>query len=482
MPGPRSLFRALTIASLLFPPVAALAQARDVKQIYTQLCAGCHGANFQGGSAPSLVSGQWKHGGDDASVTASILQGRPEGGMPPFAGAISPGETRALVIYLREQAARTKPAPKPAAPAATDGTTASAAAKIFRVETVSDGVSTPWSMTWLPDGRLLVTEKRGRLRIIENGRLLPEPVKGIPAVDSGGQGGLLDIALHPDYAKNGWIYLAFSDAKKDADGRNISMTAIVRGRLDAGVWVDEETIFRAPLDLYRPAGGPHFGCRIVFDGKDHVFFGIGERGEQKHAQDRTRPNGKIHRLNDDGTVPADNPFLEVPGALPSLWTWGNRNPQGLAMDPRTGVLWETEHGPRGGDELNVIRRGANYGWPVITYGMNYNGTPITAITAKEGMEQPVIHWTPSIAVCGINFYTGDVFPQWKGNLFVTALAKEELRRVVIDGENVVSQEVILSKNGRLRHVAQGPDGFLYLAVNNPDKIVRLVPADAAKPE
>ena len=333
-----------------------------------------------------------------------------------------------------------------------------------------------WSIAFLPGDRILVTEKTGSLRVIEKGRLLPKAITGTPAVRDAGQGGLLEVAVHPDYAKNGWIYLAYSDPAKDADGKEVSLTKIVRGRLKDGAWVDEQKIWQAPLEFYRPGGGVHFGCRIAFDGAGYLYFSHGERGRGPDAQDLQRPNGKIHRIHDDGRIPADNPFVHTPGAFPSIWSYGNRNPQGLDFDPRTGILWESEHGPRGGDELNIIRGGRNYGWPVITYGMNYDGTPITAETTREGMEQPITYWVPSIAVCGIDFYEGTLFPKWTGNLFVSSLAQQELRRVVIDGEKVVSQEVILKDIGRLRDVQCAPDGSIYVAVNDPGTIIRLVPA------
>jgi glucose/arabinose dehydrogenase len=214
----------------------------------------------------------------------------------------------------------------------------------------------------------------------------------------------------------------------------------------------------------------------VFDHDQHLFFSIGERGVQEHAQDLTRPNGKIHRLMDDGEVPPDNPFAAKDGACRSIWSYGHRNPQGLVLDSATGRLWETEHGPRGGDELNLIRKAANYGWPRITYGINYNGTPITDRTEMPGMEQPLIHWTPSIAVCSLDLYRGDKFPRWRDNLFATALAQEELRRLVVAGDRVVEQEVLFKGIGRVRDVVAAPDGLIYVVLNKPDRLVRLVPA------
>jgi glucose/arabinose dehydrogenase len=285
-------------------------------------------------------------------------------------------------------------------------------------------------------------------------------------------GGLMDVALHPDFAKNGWIYLSYSDPGVT---KGASMTAIVRGRVHGSKWVDQETLYKAPPELYWD-DNTHFGSRFLFDREGHLFYSIGDRGHQDDAQDLSLPNGKIHRIHDDGRIPKDNPFVGRPGALPSIWSYGNRNPQGLAWHPVTGELWSSEHGPRGGDELNRIEPGRNYGWPVITYGMNYDGTPITDKTEQDGMEQPVMQWTPSIAVCAIVFYTGDRFPGWKTDLFVTALGGQALRRLVIEGKRVVHEEVLFKGLGRVRDVVNGPDGTLYVVLNDPGRIVRMVPA------
>lgn len=343
----------------------------------------------------------------------------------------------------------------------------------FQVEVVAEGLTNPWGMVQLPDGRLLVTEKRGDLRVIESGKLLDAKVAGIPAVFAKGQGGLLDVELHPDYAKNGWIYLAFSDVKD-----NKGLTKIIRGRLKDMAFVDQETIFEVPLEEYT-GGGVHFGCRMEFDGKGYLFFSIGDRGDMKNAQMLTNVKGKIHRIRDDGGVPEDNPFFKEPGAARTIWSYGNRNAQGLKIHPVTGDLWEVEHGPRGGDELNLIEKGKNYGWPIITYGINYNGTPITDKTEAPGMEQPVIQWTPSIAVGGLDFYNGKLFPKWKNNMFATALAHQKLVRIEIGDDNKVkSQEIMLEKSGRIRDVRCLADGSIYLIYDEPGKIVRLVPASS----
>jgi glucose/arabinose dehydrogenase len=287
---------------------------------------------------------------------------------------------------------------------------------------------------------------------------------------------LLVVQAHPDYRNNGWIYLAFSDPREA--GSSETMTAVVRGRIRDGRWVDEEEIYRAPREFYRNSA-VHFGIRLVF-AEGYLFFGIGDRGAQNQAQDLGRPNGKIHRIHDDGRVPSDNPFVNTPGALPTIWSYGHRNPQGIVARPGTSgdgfEMWETEHGPRGGDELNLVKRGLNYGWPVVTYGINYNGTPITPDTEREGLESPVIHWTPSIAVCGLEVYMGDKFPGWSGDLLVGALRQEEVRRVKLDGARVVEQEVLFRGLGRVRTVQMGPDGYVYVGLENPGRVVRLVPA------
>lgn len=345
----------------------------------------------------------------------------------------------------------------------------------FRIETLADGLQSPWGMVKLPDGRFLVTERPGRLRVIENGRLLDAPVEGLPEIRDGGQGGLLDIRLHPDYAKNGWIYLAFS--KPFPKG---ALTSVIRGRLKGNRLTDVETVFDPPEEE-ASGGGNHFGCRIVFDGKGFMFFSIGDRGDvttpANQAQRLDNVKGKVHRLRDDGSIPQDNPFVGKSGARPSIWSWGNRNPQGLAIQPGTGLLWETEHGPRGGDELNIIRRGENYGWPVVTHGINYSGKPISERTSAPGMREPVRQWTPSPAVCGMAFYTGNGFPRWQNNLFVSALAHTKIFRLELDGETVKAQEELLGGSGRVRDIRCFDDGYLYVIYDSPGRIVRLVPAD-----
>ena len=446
---------------------------RDVTQFYALNCANCHGKNLEGGQAASLLDDEWKHGSDDASLARSISEGFPTNGMPAWKGTLDEAEVRAMVVFIREKATQAKRGQLVFAKPVSNEPVKSRQ-HTFRLVSVTEQVKTPWGMAFLPDGRMLVTEKQGQLRIVAKNGVVSEPVAGTPQVWSRSQGGLLDVALSPGFASNGWIYLSFSHPLRNPTN-GPAMTSIVRGRIQENRWVDEQVIYRAQPDQYKSAG-VHFGSRLVFDGAGNLFFTIGERGSKEDAQDLTRPNGKVHRVKEDGSIPADNPFLQVSNAVPSLWTYGNRNPQGLARNPVNGDLWAVEHGPRGGDELNLIRRGLNYGWPVITYGMDYNGSPISALTAKEGMEQPVTYWTPSIAVCDLEFYTGKAFPGWRGDLFATALAQQELRRIVLDGQRVKEQEVLFKDIGRVRAVITGPDGCLYVALNQPDKIVRVEPA------
>lgn len=446
-----------------------------VNQNYTQFCAACHGANMEGAQAPSMLDDVWVHGGDDESLAKAIRNGFPEKGMPAWSAALPEEDVRAMVIYIREQREKFKKGqltiPKPA-----ESVTVKSQLHDYQLKTWVEGLNDPWSMTFLPDRRALVTEKRGRLYVIENGKL-SEPISGLPAVDTASQAGLYDVVPHPDFARNGWIYLSFSDPQTNAAGRAVSLTRIIRGKLKEGALVEQQTIFQGAVDIYPNAGGVHFGGRIAFDKAGYLYFTIGERGTGPNAQNLGVPMGKIHRVHDDGRIPADNPFVKDTKAVPSIWSYGHRNPQGLAVHPVTGAIYNAEHGPRGGDEINFVRGGRNYGWPIITYGMDYNGTPMpTAVgTAKEGMEQPMTYWVPSIAPCGINFYTGDLFPKWKNNLFVASLAVQELHRLEIQGDKVVAQEVVFKDLGRIRYVANGPDGALYVLL--PNRVARIAPAE-----
>jgi len=341
----------------------------------------------------------------------------------------------------------------------------------FRVVELVRGLEQPWALAFLPDGRMLVTEKVGRLRIIAGGKLDPQPVAGLPEVAVHGQGGLLDVALHPKFADNGLVYLSYTARGEDGFG-----TEVARGRLSGHRLENLQVLFRQSPKGSR---GQHFGSRLVFDRQGYLYITLGDRGEMARAQRPDDHAGSVIRLHDDGRVPADNPFVGKPGWKPEKYTLGNRNQQGAALHPQTGVLWTHEHGPQGGDEVNVIRAGANYGWPVITYGVNYGiGTRIGEGTAKAGMAQPIHKWVPSIAPSGMAFYTGDRFPQWRGNLFVGALRGEVLVRLELDGEKVVHEERLMrGELGRIRDVRVGPDGLVYLLTDESRAVLaRLEPA------
>jgi len=468
----------LLVLTVALVGAASTATAQDfrtgtVAERYALLCANCHGRNLEGSSpGTSLLKDTWLHGGDDESIARSIRMGFPDKGMPAWGTAIPEKEVRAMVIYLREARAKAiRDQAKVSAPPAS--MTAKSLLHDFKLETWVDAVVEPWSLAFLSPTLAIMTEKRGFLYLIENGKLASRPIGGLPMIYGNGQAGLMDVVPHPDYTTNGWLYLSYSEQQTKADGTPAAFTRIIRGKLKDGVLVEQQTIFQAKLEHFIKADW-HFGCRIAFNGQGHVFFSIGERGQKLHAQDLSLPGGKIHRLHDDGRVPTDNPFVGNPTAIPSIWSYGHRNPQGLAFSPATGELFSSEHGPRGGDELNLVRRGLNYGWPVISYGMNYDGTTLTELTAEEGMEQPVAYWVPSLATCGINFYTGELFPKWKNQLFLASLSAEQFLRIEIAGGKVVAQEVVFKDLGRIRHVITGPEGALYVLLQ--ERIVRLTPA------
>jgi glucose/arabinose dehydrogenase len=345
----------------------------------------------------------------------------------------------------------------------------------YRVLTVASGLNHPWSLLWLPDGRMLVTERPGRLRIVSRDGALSAPLGGVPAVDVESQGGLLDVALDPAFRANHLVYLSYLEPR--GPGRNA--ISILRGRLaESGgpARLDDATvIFRTEPTA---PDGVNVGSRLAFGPDGDLYVTIGDRMVLRdQAQELGSDLGKILRIRPDGSVPADNPFVGRPGARPEIFSLGHRNPEGLAFDPATGLLWETENGAKGGDEVNVIRPGRNYGWPVITYGVDYSGAPIGIGTAKAGMEQPVYYWDPSIAPSGLTFYTGALFPEWRGSLLAGALKAERIARLTLKGEHVVSEEVLLlDVRERIRDVRQGPDGAVYvLTDNDAGRILKVIP-------
>jgi glucose/arabinose dehydrogenase len=350
----------------------------------------------------------------------------------------------------------------------------------FRVVTVAEGLVNPWSIAFLPDGDILISERPGRLRVVRHGILLEDPVAGVPEVFAQGQGGLLDVVPHPDFGSNRMLYLSFSKPLPGGE----STTAVVRGRFENDRLTGIEEIFEA-----QTRGRGHYGSRLAFDKNGYLFVTVGERQapasgdlEAHPAQDLSNHHGVVVRLHDDGRVPSDNPFVNTQGARPEIWTYGHRNPQGLVIHPDTGDVWVTEHGPQGGDELNLLSRGSNYGWPVVGYGVNYgSGLAIHEGTRRDGMESPVHFWVPSIATSGLMVYTGDRFPKWKGNILAGGMAGEQVARLVTDGSSIIHEETLLHGLGRVRDLRQGPDGYIYVAIEDrggvPTSVVRLEPLD-----
>ncbi|WPQ35909.1 PQQ-dependent sugar dehydrogenase [Achromobacter xylosoxidans] len=343
-----------------------------------------------------------------------------------------------------------------------------------QVTVVVGGLDHPWSMAFLPGGGVLITERPGHLRLLRAPGGLSKPLAGVPKVAAQGQGGLLDVALSPDFARDRYVYLSYAESDGSRSG-----TAVGRGRLsaDAGALEDFQVLFRQAPKLSQ---GQHFGSRLVFDGKGHLFISLGENNQRPTAQDLDKLQGKVVRLAPDGSVPPDNPFVGKAGARPEIWSYGHRNPQGMALNPWTGALWEHEHGPRGGDEINLVQAGRNYGWPLATYGINYSGQPIPEAKGETlaGMEPPLYWWARSPAISGMAFYDADRFPAWRRSLFIGALADQDLIRLTLDGDRVVAEERLLGeRKARIRDVRQGPDGYVYVLTDaSPGELLRLAPA------
>ncbi|WP_242157825.1 PQQ-dependent sugar dehydrogenase [Aestuariivivens sediminis] len=340
----------------------------------------------------------------------------------------------------------------------------------YSTEIVVPDILIAWGMAFLPDKSLLITEKSGELIHFKNG--MKTSIKEVPEIYVRGQGGFLDIKLHPDYETNGWIYMTYGSADGDGDGGN---TTLMRAKLVENTLVDKEVLYKAVPNTKK---GQHWGSRITFDNEGYLYFSVGDRGNRDvNPQDITRDGGKIYRLYDDGRIPEDNPFFDDENAKKAIYSYGHRNPQGLTTNPMTGEIWENEHGPRGGDEINIIKKGKNYGWPIISYGINYDGTTFTEITEKEGMEQPLFYWVPSIAPCGMTFVSSDVYPDWKGDVLVGSLKFSYLERLVLENNKVVKREKLIENLGRIRNVIQGPDGYIYVAVEGKG-IVKIIPNES----
>jgi len=429
---------------------------------YKEYCAGCHGYNLE-----KFEKKNWMYGNSNADIVESITNGRAEMGMVPFKATFSEEEIQALAKYVKNGIPFYQTIDKKKLKLSAINNSEEIS---YYVDTVLSGLEIPWGLDFFPNGDLLLSERSGVLYKYSNNELVP--IEGLPKIRVKGQGGLMDVKFHPEFEENGWIYIAFSDYA-DKEGEEGGNTSIIRARINRNKLFDIEKIFNGYPDTKK---SHHYGCKLEFDRNGDLFFGIGDRGYRDfNPQSLSNHNGKIHRIHDDGRIPKDNPFVNTPGAMPSIYSYGHRNPQGTSMHPVTGEIWASEHGPRGGDELNLIKPGLNYGWPIISYGINYNGTTFTDLTEKEGLEQPVTYWVPSIAPCGMTFVTGDRYPNWKNNLLIGSLKFEYLERVVLKNNKVVHKEKLLEDVGRVRNVQISPDGYIYVSIERPGKILRLVP-------
>ncbi|MBL7815486.1 MAG: PQQ-dependent sugar dehydrogenase [Saprospiraceae bacterium] len=433
---------------------------------FKTICSSCHGANVD-----VFVDRQWKHGSHRDSLIKSITNGFPEKEMPAFGQVFKKEEIAEMAEYILnsiEDAKRYKFDGKPKSNVFVQSS------MTVKLDTVVSGLKNPWGIAFLPEGELLVTDRNGDFYRVDKNRQ-KTLIEGAPKVLAEGQGGLLDVELHPKFAENGFIYLSYSKFRDSAGGK-WSTTAVMRAKLSGNKLTEQKDIFVAqPYQKTRH----HYGSRLEFDKNGYLFVTVGDRGQHDALLPQKLNNdmGKVHRMHDDGRIPADNPFVKNDTARKTIFSYGHRNPQGMAMNPTTGAFWTNEHGPRGGDEINITQAGKNFGWPVISYGINYDGTILTPYTKKDGMEQPLHYWIPSIGVCGATFVTGDRYKAWKGDFLVGSLRFEYLNRCKIEGTKVVKEEILLKNIGRLRCVEMGRDGYIYVSVEQPGYVFRLLPVE-----
>lgn len=455
------LFIALTLF-LLYSFVMEKQQsatAKSTRELYLQHCASCHGENLD-----RFAARQWVYGNTLKDVSSTIKNGRPPIGMPGYANVMDDEQIAAMANYMITEVEKV-PANEPS-PFQVKDVVKSDGFSFSLQEVVGENLSIPWGMAFLPNGDMLVTEKSGKLYQFSKGVMTN--IEGLPKITLRGQGGLMEVLVHPKFNKNNLIYISYAESESS----NQINTSIAKAELKNGKLINLKRIVHA---LPNSNSGVHFGCRMFFDRNGYLFFSIGERGTKMNAQDLTNYCGKIHRVFDDGSIPADNPFVKTPGAIGSIWSYGHRNPQGLWYDKKTDLIWENEHGPKGGDELNIIKKGGNYGWPVITFGVDYDGTIISPDTAKTGMEQPVFYWIPSIAPSSLTRVRSSIYKGWQGDFLSGSLSFDRLERLIMKGNKVVGREKLLPKIGRIRNVVEGPDGFIYIAVERSGKIYKLVP-------
>jgi len=432
---------------------------KTTRELYLQHCASCHGEKLE-----RFAARQWVYGNSLNDVSSTIKNGRPPIGMPGYSKAMTDEQIRAMAEYMIAEVPKV-PANEPSRFNIKE-TIKSANFSFVLKEVTSGNLSIPWGMAFLPNGDMLVTEKSGKLYQISKGVMTQ--IEGLPKIIVKGQGGLMDVAVHPLYKKNHLIYISYTDGETSTSVN----TSIARAELRNGRLINFKRIFHA---LPNSNSGVHFGSRMFFDKNGYLYFSVGERGTKENAQNLSNYCGKIHRVFDDGRIPTDNPFVKTPNAIGSVWSYGHRNPQGLYYDKKEDLIWENEHGPKGGDELNIIKKSANYGWPVITFGVDYDGTIISPDTAKTGLEQPVYYWIPSIAPSALTRVTRSVYKGWEGDFLSSSLSFEYLDRLIMKNNKVIGRERLLQKIGRVRNVVEGPDGYIYIAVERLGKIYKLVP-------
>ncbi|WP_353132012.1 PQQ-dependent sugar dehydrogenase [Pseudopedobacter sp.] len=431
---------------------------------YKNNCSSCHGEKME-----AFVDRKWKYGKSREDIFKSIKNGYEEGGMPSFKTAFKDGEIYALADYILKGLSSMDKYAGSSKPKSNIFETEKMKIKL---DTVYTGGNVPWSISFLPNGDILATDRGGILTKISKDKKSIQ-IKGTPEVVAKGQGGLMEVLVHPNFDKNQTVYLSYSKLKQE-NGKTLITTAILRAKLNGNTLTEQKDIFIAEPYL---STQHHYGGKMAFGKDGYLYFSVGERGKQKENPQNLKNNslGKIHRIKDDGSLVNSNPFINMKDTPSSIYSYGHRNPQGLAFHPKTGVLWSNEHGPRGGDELNIVQPGKNYGWPVISYGINYNGTTFTDITSKKGMEQPQHYWIPSIATSGLTFVNSPIYKGWEDNALIGSLRFEYLNRCEIKNNKVVHEEILFKNIGRLRDVRQGPDGYIYIAVEKPGRIFKLVP-------
>ncbi len=449
----------------------ANAGAQDGVAVYKTYCAGCHGAQLQGGTATKLIKTDWKYGRGAGAMFRNIKFGIPSTEMIAWKTALNDDQIKAVTNFIVKAQRIAPDARRPVPPLLK---TKDYSIKVEQL--VTTDLHTPWGIEFIDSHHALISERTGAIRLLVNGKLDPQSIAGVPSTyTQPTTSGYFDIALDPGYQENGWVYLAYSHTNGNpADKNATGMTKVVRAKIKEHQWIDQQTLFEVP-DSLKVTGGNRWGGRLFFDKAGFLFFSIGDMARANDSQDLGKPAGKVFRILADGSIPTDNPFVNNAQALPAIFSIGNRNVQGFAQHPITGDIWITEHGPMGGDELNILKKGANYGWPVITYGVDYSGEIVSKETQHEGLLQPIIQWTPSIAICPAEFITGKLFTKWHNNLLVGALAFEEIRRLVISDNKVKQQEMILKGVGRIRDIKVGPDGAIYVLLNDPDSVLRLTP-------